>query len=140
MDLLEEARLALLAQRARLGSHGDADRGATCSSWRRSAARAALGLGDERRHARGGEAGRSRGVRARARVDPTHDPVAAAVFSITGARDAIRVRRRNARCVRDGRLVSSRDGLADRLQSLGDALAACGCDGERGEMRRRLSS
>ncbi|MGH7635571.1 MAG: amidohydrolase family protein [Gemmatimonadaceae bacterium] len=52
---------------------------------------------------------------------PTHDPVTAAVFSVTGARARF-VAVGGTILLRDGRLVAPRPGLAERMQALADAL------------------
>ena len=120
MDLLEEARLALLAQRARL-----------CSSETPSAAdvlematiggAAALGLSNAIGSLEEGKEADLAGFALDATA-PVNDPIAAAVFSITGAR-AYFVAISGKALVRDGKLIGSRPELADRMQDLADALA-----------------
>lgn len=120
MDLLEEARLALLAQRARL-----------CSSETPSAAdvlematiggATALGLADVTGTLEEGKEADLAAFSLDATA-PVHDPIAASVFSITGARASF-VAVSGKPLVRDGRAVASRPELADRMQGLADALA-----------------
>ena len=120
MDLLEEARLALLAQRARLGSHG-APTAADVLELATIGGAAALGLADQIGSI---EVGKQADLAAFGLnpVEPTQDPIGAAIFSITGARTRF-VCVAGKPLVRDGRLVSPREGLAARLRALGKALA-----------------
>jgi cytosine/adenosine deaminase-related metal-dependent hydrolase len=120
MDLLEEARLALFAQRARTGSPEtpsalDVLELATIGGAR------AIGIDGV---AGTLEAGKQADLAAFSLdfVGPTQDPVSAAVFSI-GARPARFVAVAGIPLVRDGALSSPRAGLAERMQELGDALA-----------------
>lgn len=121
MDLLEEARLALFAQRARLGSHGTPT-AADVLELATIGGAAALGLGDEIGSL---DVGKQADLVAFSlqSIEPTQDPIGAAIFSISGTRTRF-VCVAGKPLVRDGRLVSSREGLAVRLQSLGKALAA----------------
>lgn len=120
MDILEEARLALLMQRARIGSHGvpsavDVLEMATIGG------ASALGLADQIGSI---EVGKQADLTAFSldAVGPTQDPVTAAVFSITAARTRF-VCVAGEPLVRDGRLVSPREGLEARLRALGDTLS-----------------
>jgi cytosine/adenosine deaminase-related metal-dependent hydrolase len=130
MDLLEEARLALFAQRIRLGSNA-APTAADVLELATIGGASALGLaGDIGSLENGKQADLAAfGLDS---VGPTQDPITAAIFSITGARTRF-VCVAGKPLVRDGRLVSSREGLAGRVRSLGDALAAWLESG--GEMR-----
>ena len=120
MDLLEEARLALLAQRARLGSNA-APTAADVLELATIGGASALGLAGEIGSL---EVGKQADLAAFAvhPVGPTQDPIASAIFSISGARTRF-VCVAGKPLVRDGRLVSSREGLAARLHELGEALA-----------------
>jgi 5-methylthioadenosine/S-adenosylhomocysteine deaminase len=130
MDLLEEARLALLAQRARFGSHA-APTAADVLEMATVGGAAAMGIDDQVGTL---EVGKQADLAAFALdpVGPTQDPITAAVFSITGARTRF-VSVAGTALVRDGVLVNQRHGLAARMQSLGTALAQW-LDGG-GEMR-----
>jgi 5-methylthioadenosine/S-adenosylhomocysteine deaminase len=120
MDLLEEARLALFSQRVRLRSHG-MPTAADVLELATIGGASALGLGDVTGSL---DVGKQADLAAFGLdgVGPTQDPVEAAVFSLTGARTRF-VCVAGKPLVRDGRLVSPREGLADRLRDLGDALA-----------------
>ncbi len=120
MDLLEEARLALLTQRARLGSFS-APTAADMLEMATIGGATAMGMDDQVGTL---EAGKQADLAAFALdpVGPTQDPVTAAVFSITGARTRF-VSVAGTALVRDGALVNPRHGLADRIRSLGTALA-----------------
>jgi 5-methylthioadenosine/S-adenosylhomocysteine deaminase len=130
MDMLEEARLALLAQRTRLGS-ANTPTAEDVLELATIGGASALGLADEIGSI---DVGKQADLAAFGLdpVGPTQDPITAAIFSITGARTRF-VCVAGTPLVRDGRLVSPREGLADRLRSLGDALAAWLASG--GEMR-----
>jgi 5-methylthioadenosine/S-adenosylhomocysteine deaminase len=120
MDLLEEARLAVLAQRARLGSHS-APTAADALELATIGGASALGLAGRIGSL---DVGKQADLAAFGlnSVEPTPDPITAAIFSITGARTRF-VCVAGRPLVRDGRLVSSREGLTARLRSLGDRLA-----------------
>jgi 5-methylthioadenosine/S-adenosylhomocysteine deaminase len=119
MDILEEARFALLAQRARIGSSEtpeaiDVLRLATIGGARAIGIDALAGTL---------EVGKQADLAAFS-LDPylpTQDPITAAVFSITGARAKF-VAVAGRPLLRDGALVTPRAGLAERIQALGDAL------------------
>ena len=119
MDILGEARLAVLAQRMRLGgrAHIDASRALALATI--DGARA-LGL-----HQRIGslEAGKSADLAAFSCDGqlPIHDPAAAAVFSVTG-RAARFVCVAGRVLLRDGSLVTDDATLGDRVQRSADAL------------------
>jgi 5-methylthioadenosine/S-adenosylhomocysteine deaminase len=68
------------------------------------------------------------------RVGPTFDPVTAAVFSIGGAAARF-VAVAGTPLVRDGSLLRARDGLADRIDTFAEALAGWLASG--GEMEGR---
>ncbi|HEY4306406.1 MAG TPA: amidohydrolase family protein [Gemmatimonadaceae bacterium] len=119
MDLLEEARLALFAQRVRLGSHSTPSAEDVLELATIGGA-AALGLGDQIGSI---DVGKQADLAAFGldAIEPTQDPVSAAIFSTSGARTRF-VCVAGKPLVRDGRLVSSREGLAARVRSLGQAL------------------
>jgi 5-methylthioadenosine/S-adenosylhomocysteine deaminase len=130
MDILEECRLALFAQRMRTGGHGTPT-AADVLELATIGGAAALGLSDRIGSLDVGKDA-DLSVFGLDPVEPTQDPVAAAVFSVTAGRTRF-VSVAGRPLVRDGRLVSSRDGLADRLRALGDALSQWLADG--GEMQ-----
>ncbi|MDB4873579.1 MAG: amidohydrolase [Gemmatimonadetes bacterium] len=119
MDLLEEARLALLAQRTRLGS-SEAPSAADVLELATIGGAKAIGLDSV---AGTLDVGKQADLAAFALDShaPTHDPIAAAVFSITGGRARF-VCVAGRMLLQDGELVSSRAGLGLRMQSLADAL------------------
>lgn len=120
MDILEEARLALFAQRTRLGAHGTPT-AADVLEMATIGGATAIGIAD-----RVGtlEEGKQADLAAFALdpVGPTQDPVNAAIFSITAARTRF-VAVAGKPLVRDGVLVAPREGLAGRMRFLGEALA-----------------
>ena len=120
MDLLEEARLALLAQRARLSSHETPD-AATVLEMATIGGAAAIGLEDAIGTL---DVGKQADLAAFAidRVGPTFDPATAAVFSIAGSAARF-VTVAGRVLVRDGKIVASNSGLAARMQVLGGKLA-----------------
>ena len=119
MDMLEEARLALLAQRARLRSVGDPTAATVLHLATLGGARA-IGIDDV---AGSLDVGKQADLAAFAiePSSPTQNPVDAAVFSITGARARF-VCVAGKVLVDDGSLVAPRPNLASRMQALGDAL------------------
>ncbi|MGH7618395.1 MAG: amidohydrolase family protein [Gemmatimonadaceae bacterium] len=120
MDMLDEARLALLAQRARVGSH-DAPDAEEMLEMATIGGAAAIGLDGVIGTL---EPGKQADLAAFAmdRARPTFDPATAAVFSITGA--AARFVTVGGRVLlRDGVLVAALPGLGPRMESLGAALA-----------------
>jgi len=130
MDLLDEARFAILAQRARLGSFEipeatDVIEMATVGGARAIGTDGVVGTL---------EPGRQADLAAFALdgVGPVHDPVAAAVFSIAGARARF-VAVAGKPLLRDGSLLNQVPGLHGRVQRLGDSLAEWLANG--GEMQ-----
>jgi 5-methylthioadenosine/S-adenosylhomocysteine deaminase len=123
MDLLEEARLAALFQRARLGRHdavttGEALRLATLGGAE------ALGLGDRIGSLEPGkDADLAALSLATARAAPVHDPEAAALYALRGD-DASFVAVAGRVLVRDGTLVgpAADPDLPARVQAQADAL------------------
>jgi 5-methylthioadenosine/S-adenosylhomocysteine deaminase len=120
MDLLEEARIAVLMQRIRALSNetptaSDALALATIGGAN------AIGFGDLVGTL---EVGKEADLAAFAldAVGPTQDPVTAAVFSIAATRARF-VTVAGMVLVRDGRLVAPRPRLAERMQDLGERLA-----------------
>lgn len=119
MDLLEEARLALLNQRARIGSYETPEAIDVLEMATIGGARA-LGLGDVIGTLEVGKQADLAAFRLD-RARPTFDPITAAIFSITGAStDFVCVAGRPL--VQNGTLIMSQDGLAERIQSLADNL------------------
>lgn len=120
MDILGEARLALLAQRARIGSF---ESPAAIDVLELATIGGAKAIGVD--HLVGTlEEGKQADLAAFA-IDPSfpvQDPVAAAVFSLAGA-SARFVMVAGRALVRDGALVAPRPGLAQRVSHLGNALA-----------------
>lgn len=121
MDILSEARMALLAQRARMGSPATPSAEDVLALATIGGARA-LGI-----DAAAGtlEPGKSADLAAFA-LDPhapTQDPVTAAVFSIAGAPARFTAVAGRV-LVRDGALLRPRPGLPERMEALGAALAA----------------
>jgi 5-methylthioadenosine/S-adenosylhomocysteine deaminase len=121
MDLLEEARIALLNQRARIGSW-ETPEALDVLEMATIGGAYALGLGDVIGSLEPGKQADLAAFRIN-RAGPTFDPVTAAVFSISGANTQF-VSVAGRVLLRDGELVDTRDGLADRMQTLGDSLAA----------------
>lgn len=120
MDLLDEARLALLGQRTRLGSSETPSAVDVLELATIGGARA-LGMGDLVGTL---EPGKQADLAAFT-LDghhPIHDPVAAAVFALTGARARFVAVAGNV-LLQDGRLTGARAGLQLRIEELADALA-----------------
>jgi len=120
MDLLAEARLALLTQRSRIGSF-ESPAAADVLELATIGGAKAIGID----HLVGTlEEGKQADLAAFdiGPVHPVQDPVSAAVFSLTGAR-ACFVMVAGRPLVRDGALVAPRAGLAQRMAQLGEALA-----------------
>jgi 5-methylthioadenosine/S-adenosylhomocysteine deaminase len=120
MDILAEARMALLAQRARMGSWETPEAidvlelatiGGAC----------AIGVDSLVGSL---EAGKQADLAAFPLdgAGPIQDPVTAAIFSIAGARARF-VTVAGKALVRDGALLSPRAGLEQRIQSLADSLS-----------------
>jgi cytosine/adenosine deaminase-related metal-dependent hydrolase len=120
MDILGEARLAVLAQRARSGAHAHVDAARALALATIDGARA-LGLA----HRIGSiEVGKSADLAAFSceSVLPIHDPATAAVFSVTG-RAARFVCAAGRVLLRNGSLVDDDPSLGERVQHGADALA-----------------
>lgn len=120
MDMLQEARLALLTQRARLQASASPDAATVLELATIGGARA-IGI-----DAVAGtlEVGKQADLAAFALDSrgPTQDPIAAAVYSIPGAQARF-VSVAGRTLVEHGMLVSPRPGLATRVESLAGALA-----------------
>ena len=119
MDMLEEARLALLMQRTRLCS-SELPAAAEMLELATIGGASAIGLGDVVGTL---DVGKQADLAAFSldEIRPTHDPIAAAVFALS-ARHARFVCVAGKALVQDGALISPRPGLAARMQSLADAL------------------
>jgi len=121
MDILAEARMALLAQRARMRSPATPSAEDVLALATIGGARA-IGI-----DAVAGtlEPGKSADLAAFTLNPhgPTHDPIAAAVFSIAGAQARFTAVAGRV-LVRDGALLRPRAGLPERVDALGAALAA----------------
>ena len=126
MDILEEARLALLAQRARLGSY-ETPSAADVLEMATVGGAAAIGIDREVGTL---EEGKQADLAAFVidPIAPIQDPVTAAVFSITAGRTRF-VSVAGKPLVRDGKLVQPRPGLAERMQEMADKLASWLADG-----------
>jgi 5-methylthioadenosine/S-adenosylhomocysteine deaminase len=121
MNLVEEARAAILMQRARVGTH-EALSAADVLELATMGGACALGLESEVGSL---EVGKSADLAAFeiGRAGPTHDPAAAAVFAIDGSRASL-VTVAGVPLVENGRLTKPNHGLRDRLQQSADALRA----------------
>jgi 5-methylthioadenosine/S-adenosylhomocysteine deaminase len=119
MNLLEEARAALLMQRARVGTH-EALAAADVLELLTMGGACALGLADEIGSL---EVGKSADLAAFdiGTATPTYDPAVAAVFSIDGSRAKF-VAVAGVPIVEDGRLLKPNAGLRERVQKSADAL------------------
>jgi cytosine/adenosine deaminase-related metal-dependent hydrolase len=119
MDLLGEARVALLMQRARIGTH-EALSAADVLELVTMGGACALGLADEIGSL---EVGKSADLAAFeiGSATPTYDPAVAAVFSIDGSRAKF-VAVAGIPVVENGRLVKPNPGLRERVQKTADAL------------------
>jgi len=120
MDVLDEARLALLAQRARIGSFEvpeavDVLELATAGGARAIGLESLVGTLEPGKQA-------DLAAFSLEGIGPIHDPVAAAIFTINGARARFAAVAGKV-LLRDGLLVNAVPGLHDRMQSLADALA-----------------
>ncbi|MEO7086277.1 MAG: amidohydrolase family protein [Gemmatimonadaceae bacterium] len=120
MDMLEEARMALLMSRSRSGSL-NAPTAQDVLELATIGGAKAIGIGDAVGTLEPGKQADLAAFSLDA-VPPTYDPVTAAVFSTTGARARF-VCVAGSPLLRDGTLVLKRDGLAERMQSLADALS-----------------
>jgi len=120
MDLLEEARVALLNQRARIGSWKSPS-AADVLQMATIGGACALGLGDQIGTLEAGKQADLAAFRLD-RVRPHFDPVTAAVFSMNGAcADFVAVAGKPL--VRDGTVLSTHDGLDARIQLLSERLS-----------------
>jgi 5-methylthioadenosine/S-adenosylhomocysteine deaminase len=119
MSLLEEARAALLLQRARVGTH-EALSASDVLELATIGGACALGLGDEVGSL---EVGKSADLAAfeTAGAVPTHDPAAAAVFALSGSHACL-VTVAGQPLVMGGRLTRPTAGLRERVQHSADAL------------------
>ncbi len=120
VDMLEEARAALLAQRARVGSF-ESPSAADVLELATLGGAAALGLEADVGSL---EEGKQADLAAFPLdgVAPTTDPTTAAVFSLAGTRASF-VSVAGKPLVAGGRLLNGRPELAARMQELGDLLA-----------------
>lgn len=120
MDILAEARLALLMQRLNLGSVETPDALGVLEMATIGGA-TAIGLGGITGTL---EVGKQADLAAFAldRARPTFDPIVAAVYSITGA-DARFVAVAGRPLLRDGVLLGAKVGLDERMESLARALS-----------------
>jgi cytosine/adenosine deaminase-related metal-dependent hydrolase len=119
MNILGEARTAVLMQRARVGTH-EALSAADVLELATMGGACALGLADEVGSL---EVGKSADLAAFpiGVAAPTFDPAAAAVFAIHGSQASL-VTVAGVPLVRDGRLTRPNAGLRDRIQRTADAL------------------
>jgi 5-methylthioadenosine/S-adenosylhomocysteine deaminase len=129
MNLLAEARAALLMQRARIGSH-EALSASDVLEIATMGGACALGLSDEIGSL---DVGKSADLAAFSigHAMPTYDPAAAAIFALDGA-NALLVTVAGEQLVLDGKLRRTSGGLRERLQQSADALRQWLNDG--GEM------
>ena len=130
MDILEEARLAALLQRARFGSHALIDAAAAVELATIGGARA-LGLEADIGTLEVGKAADLSAFHV-ARRRPVQHPADAVVYAITGAHAEF-VCVEGQVLLRNGALVNESPGLAERVQNTADALAQWLADG--GESR-----
>lgn len=121
MDLLEEARLAILFQRARLGEHGGIS-AETALSMATIGGAAALGIQDESGSLEVGKAADLAAFPLEA-VGPTLDPVSAALFALAGTRASF-VAVAGRQLVEGGRVLREDATLGRRVQQSADALAS----------------
>ena len=119
MDLLAEARLATLFQRARLGSFAEVSASEAIHLATLGGARA-IGLDAE---AGSLEVGKAADLAAFPldSLGPIHDPLAAAIFGLPGARASF-VAVAGRELVRDGVLLAEDPALQERVQASADAL------------------
>lgn len=133
MHLLEEARLAALAQRSRNIAHTPLSASRALALATMGGARC-IGLDDEIGSL---EIGKAADFAAFPLDDfaaiPGTDPVATAVFALGGAR-AIAVAVAGEMRVLDGRLLANDDGMVERVRATADALRASAVS--RGDRRR----
>jgi cytosine/adenosine deaminase-related metal-dependent hydrolase len=122
MDLLGEARAAVLAQRARVGRHdalcaGDALMLATLGGAR------ALGLEAEVGSLERGKSADLAAFPLDSCAQPVHDPEAAAIFALPGVRASL-VTVAGRELVRDGKTVAVDAALASRVDAVGRKMRA----------------
>lgn len=129
MDLLDEARAALLFQRARVATH-EALTAADVLALATHGGACALGLGDEIGSLEVGKAADLAAFEI-GPLWPTFSPEVAAVFALSGARARF-VAVSGTQILTNGRLVAPNPGLGERLQSMSEAL--CEWLGAGGEM------
>ena len=123
MDILDEARLAVLMQRARLDSPTAVPAAAALELATLGGARA-LGLDDRVGSLEVGKEADLTAFSLRARrAVPVHDPAAAAVFALSGC-EAKFVAVAGRVLLRDGRLVHEDQTLGARVQAAAERLAA----------------
>ncbi|HET9425712.1 MAG TPA: amidohydrolase family protein [Gemmatimonadaceae bacterium] len=119
MNLLEEARAALLLQRARIGTH-EALSAADVLELATIGGACALGLGDETGSLEVGKAADLAAFEI-GHAGPVHDPAAAAVFALDGSRASF-VAVAGVPIVVSGKLTRAVPGLSRRVQASADAL------------------
>ena len=119
MDILEEGRIALLAQRARLGS-SETPSAADVLEMATIGGATAIGIGDLVGTL---EPGKQADLAAFALdpIHPIHDPVTAAIFSVSAARTRF-VTVAGKPLLREGTLIEPRPGLSERMHSLAESL------------------
>ncbi len=120
MDLLDEARLAVLQQRSRTARHDAVTAAQALDLATRGGARA-LGLDADVGTLEPGKAADLAAFPLDPRAMPAHDPEAAAVFALHGT-PAQLVTVAGRELVRDGRLLVADPGLPARVQRTGDRL------------------
>lgn len=130
MDLLAEARAALLIQRARVQTH-EALTAADVLELVTISGACALGLADEIGSLEVGKSADLAAFEIGAAV-PTFDPAAAAVFALNGS-EAVFVAVKGVPLVIGGKVINASPGLRDRVQMSADALREWLIDG--GEMQ-----
>jgi 5-methylthioadenosine/S-adenosylhomocysteine deaminase len=119
MHMLEEARIAILMQRARVGTH-EALSAADVLELATMGGACALGLADEIGSL---EVGKSADLAAFSLADlaPTYDPAAAAIFSL-GGRGASFVSVAGVPVIQNGRLTKPNAGLQVRMSRIAERL------------------
>ena len=120
MDLLDEARFAILAQRARLGSFEIPEAANVLELLTAGGARA-IGISDSIGTL---EPGKKADLAAFSidGIGPVHDPTATTIFSLSGARARF-VAVDGKPLLRDGTLLNPVPRLHGRMQTLGDSLS-----------------
>ena len=120
MDMLGEARSAILAQRARVGRHDVLCAGDALSLATLDAARA-LGLDREIGSLEPGKSADLAAFPLHSRVMPVHDPEAAAIFALPGVPASL-VTVAGRELVRDGALLAADPALESRVEVAAQAL------------------